>query len=269
MTSPNQTILRGAAVLDLLAQDEENLGVREMARRLHLTRSTTHRLLVSLEQVGLVEQGPLTGKYRLGYKATYWAARSSHQATLRENAMRHMIKLRDVTQETVGLTVRVKSSRTYIAQVQSPHELRRTLSLGHLSPLYAGGPGRALLAFLPDEEIETILHAVPPQKFTARTPTTRRRIWAELHAVRRHGIAAGVGEITEGSATIAAPVRDATGQVIAALSISGPAFRFTEDRRLAAAPRLRVAAEELSRELGYAAQSHDHVDTRHARGGAL
>lgn len=251
MTAPSLTILRASALLDLLSQNGEDLGVREIARRLRLARSTAHRLLASLERVGLAEHGPVTGKYRLGYKVAYWAARSSRQSALREKATPHMIRLRDSIRETVGLSVQVEWARTYLAQVESPHDIRWTVETGRLYPLYAGAPGKILLAFLPDREAETILRTVPLNRFTARTPTAPGRIRAELQKVRRQGTAMALGEIVNGSATIAAPVRDASGEVVAALSISGPAFRFIEARRRAALPGLRTAAEELSKDLGY------------------
>lgn len=251
MTAPSLTILRASALLDLLSQNGEDLGVREIARRLQLTRSTAHRLLASLERVGLAEHAPVTGKYRLGYKVAYWAAHSSRQSALREKAMPHMVRLRDRVRETVGLTARVQWARTYVAQVESPHNIRWTMEIGRPYPLSAGAPGKVLLAFLPDAEVETILRTVPRQRFTARTPTAPGRIRAELQKVRRQGFAVALGEIVDGSATIAAPVRDISGEVVAALSISGPAFRFIGARRRAALPTLRKAAEALSWDLGY------------------
>jgi DNA-binding IclR family transcriptional regulator len=151
----------------------------------------------------------------------------------------------------VGLSTRVQSARTYLVQVESPHDIRWTVEIGRLYPLYAGAPGKILLAFLPDLEIERVLDTVPLRRFTPRTPATPARIWTELRKVRRQGTATALGEIVEGSATIAAPVRDGSGAVLAALSISGPAFRFTEARRRAALPVLRRTAEELSRALGH------------------
>jgi IclR family KDG regulon transcriptional repressor len=251
MTSPNQTILRAAALVDLLAKEGEELGAREIARRAGLTRSTAHRLLVSLELVGLVEQAPLTDKYRLGYKAGFWASRSSHQSGLHEKALPHMARLRDHTQETVGLSVRVRGGRTYLAQVESRHDIRWTMETGRLLPLHAGAPGKLLLASLPDAEVEAVLRRLPPRRLTPATPIGRGQILAAVRKIRRDGVAVGLGEIVDGSATIAAPVRDARGEVVAALSVSGPSFRFTEARRAAAVPALRAAAADLSRELGH------------------
>lgn len=274
MTAPSLTILRTSELLDLLSQNGQELGVREIARRLQWSRSTAHRLLASLEHVGLVEHGPATGKYRLGYKAAYWAAHSSGQSALREKAMPHMVRLRDAVQETVGLSVRVQRARTYLAQVESPHDIRWSVEIGRLYPLYAGAPGKLLLAFLPGREVDAILKTVPRRRFTPRTPTSLERIRAELQKIRRQGMAMARGEIVEGSATIAAPVRDARGVVVAAVSISGPAFRFTGARRLAALPVLQEAAEGLSRDLGFkegvgppGAQPQRRVPAPRKRGG--
>ncbi len=255
MTSPNQTILRAAALVDLLAQEGKELGVREIARRAGLTRSTAHRLLVSLELIGLVEQAPLTDKYRLGHKAVYWASRSSQQSGLREKALPHMTRLRDQTQETVGLSVRVRGGRTYLAQVESRHDIRWTMETGRLLPLHAGAPGKLLLACLPDAEVEAVLRRLRPRRLTPATPISRNQILAAIRKIRRDGVAVGVGEVVVGSATIAAPVREARGEVVAALSVSGPSFRFTEARRAAAVPALRAAAADLSRELGHGGEA--------------
>jgi DNA-binding IclR family transcriptional regulator len=255
MTSPSQTILRAVILLDLLAQAGEELGAREIARRTGFTRSTAHRLLVSLEVVGLVEQVAPAEKYRLGYKATYWASRASHQSALRDKALPHMARLRDRTQETVGLSVRVRAGRTYLAQLESRQDIRWSVEPGRLMPLYAGAPGKLLLASLPDAELAALLRRLPRRRLTPTTPVSREQLLAAVRKIRREGIAVGVGEVIDGSATIAAPVRDAQGQVVAALSVSGPSFRFTEARRRAAVPALRVAARELSRELGHDAGS--------------
>ncbi len=163
-----------------------------------------------------------------------------------------MARLRDRTQETVGLSVRVRGGRTYLAQVESRHDIRWTMETGRLLPLHAGAPGKLLLASLPDAEVEAVLRRLRPRRLTPATPISREQILAAVRKIRRDGVSVGVGEIVDGSATIAAPVRDAHGEVVAALSVSGPSFRFTEARRAAAVLALRAAALDLSRELGHA-----------------
>lgn len=241
----NRSLLRAAALLDALNVAGKPVGVRELARRLGMPSSTVHRLLLALESIGLVQrQGP-PGSYALGYKALQWGSGYLRQIDLRRYALPYMSRLREVTGETVGLSVRVGRTRIYLEQLESPHDIRMTVEVGRPYPLVAGAPGKLLLAYAPEEVVTELLREAD------RNGVLRE----ELAAIRSSGYGLAGGEVVPGSCTVAVPIRDHTGSVAAALSISGPDSRWTRERAMQELPRLQQAAAEISRMLGYVPQS--------------
>lgn len=247
-----QTIDRAVALLSAFSAARPVASVSYLAEVTGLTRSTAHRLLSSLVEHGLAVQLPESTDYCLGPRLLGLADTAKSQLSLELQAEGAMRALRDFTGETVGLHVMDDTPvRRTIAQVESTKPLRRTyVDMGSPIPPHLGSPGKVLLAFAPSAVIDKVLSndmrdgvsgvRVDPDHLRAEFEQIR----AEEYAVSLEGRVVGV-------ASIAVPVRDYSGRVVAALSVSVPSVRADTTTLTALAPRIFDAALELSRQLGY------------------
>jgi IclR family transcriptional regulator, acetate operon repressor len=246
----NESVLKAVDVLGALAEVEVGLGARELSELVDTPRSTAQRLLQTLDSCDMVEQDPVTRRYRLGPRTVQLGMVGLSRVDVRTRALPYMTHLRSVTGETIGLNVRVGDARMYLEQLQSRHVLRAQAEVGQLYPLHSGAPGRVLLAFLDDDEIHRILDSTELVPLTGQTPLTAEHVLELVEQTRALGYAAAFQETIPGLNTIAVPVQDHRGSVVAGLSVSGPASRFDEAAMQEVRPQLLRAAEELSKELG-------------------
>ncbi|MGW0808645.1 IclR family transcriptional regulator [Nonomuraea sp. NPDC002799] len=227
-----------------------DLGVTEIATELDLTKAAVHRILTALRSRELIALDPVTRRYSLGHAAIALGRAYMARTDLRAMAGPELRRLSARTEETATLSVRRGDTRLYVDQVVPAQELRMEVSLGIPYPLHAGSSSKAILAFLRDEEIDGFLSRHRLDALTARTITDAGKLRAELATVRRRGYATSLGERHEGAASIAAPIFDHDGLVIAAVSVSGPSTRFKPHLQESAAPLLE-AAGRLSARLGH------------------
>ena len=241
---------RAIDMLYALSQ-EKRVGVRELARRLNMSKSTVQRILASLECRSLVTHDPVTQHYRIGAGVIQLASSFLQEGDLVTRATPHLQKLRDKTGETVCLHTCVEFRRVTVLQVESPRELRWTVEIGRPYPLHVGCSGKLLMAYLPESTIEEYLRATPLEPLTSRTITNIDQLRADLQQIRNQGYAISFGERVAGGAGISAPVFDASGQVIAAISVYGPDSRLTRDVIAAFLGDVCQTAGNLSADLGY------------------
>ncbi|MCU1615477.1 MAG: transcriptional regulator, IclR family [Frankiales bacterium] len=208
MGQPNPVAVLDKAVAILRAVAEEPATLAELVERTGLPRATAHRLAVALEGHRLVRR-TAAGTWAPG-PALAELGRSG--ADLAELAGRHLVALRDASGESAQFYVRDGAYRVCVAAAERTSGLRDTVPVGARLPMTAGSAAHALLAFAPAEEVTPLL---PAASFTART----------LLDVRRRGWAHSVAEREPGVASLSAPVRDASGSVVGAVSISGPVER--------------------------------------------
>jgi IclR family acetate operon transcriptional repressor len=247
-----QSFDRAVAILDAFTPGRSQLGVSEIARITGLSRSTVHRLLASLRRHELVQQLPNSTNYALGPHVLRLAQVAFSNVNLQTAAKAIMPRLRDQCDETVGLHARLgPTSRTVLDQVESRQPLRRTYTeIGMSIPIHEGAPGKVLLAHSPAELQEQVL-AGKLEAVTARTITDPKRLRSELERTRKNGYALSFEERVPGISTLAVPVFNHTGAVVAALSITGPSSRLTRRHLLDLVPLARGAAREISADLGY------------------
>ncbi len=245
-----RSLVRGLRILELLAQTPD-LSLTEIARRSHLPFSTTHRLLETLRRAGFVAQVESTGRYRVGLRAFEVgnAFLSAHRFP--EVARPVMAELVKQLHETTNLAVRDGREAVYVLQVESPHMLRLFAHPGARHPLYCTGVGKVLLAWEPEHEVRALLGPGPLLRYTPRTLTDPEAVVQELRWVRARGYAVDREEREVGVRCVAAPVRDATGKVVAALSVSAPASRLAYRRIPEVARATVAAAQRISRLLGF------------------
>ncbi len=246
-----QTLNRAIAVLDCFSQEQTELGVREISRMVNLSTSATGRLLSALKELGILSQNPETRAYSMGARVLSWAGVYNATLEVRNHAMPEIDNLRQSTRETISLYILEGSERVCIERQESPQGLRVVTRVGRRLPLYAGSAGKVMLAFLPSDQQEAVLQAHPLEQLTSKTITDPDVLRRELKKANERGIAVSVGEWIEDAAGVAAPIFDQHGQVIAALSISGPAQRFTKENVRRYGEEVKSAAARISESLGY------------------
>lgn len=245
-----QSVRRAAAILRAFGEGAPELGVGELSRRLALHKSTVSRLLSTLELEGLVERVLPGDKYRLGFEFARLAGQVPHFGDVRAVAQPFLRRLAAEAHETVHLAVRDGDEVINVEQISGAHLVRDTDWVGRRTPFYCVANGKALLAFCSEAEIGRLTAHL--HKFTARTITDKKALRAELERVRRIGYAQARGEIEEGLNTVAAPIFDKSGQVVAAVSVSGPAYRLTPTRMRAMGAVVKAYAAQISHRLGWA-----------------
>jgi DNA-binding IclR family transcriptional regulator len=219
-----QSIERAFSVLATLADGP--LGVTEVAERAQLPKSTAARLLASLTREDVVEQQPGTTRYRLGPRLLSLAAGLRPTRGLIATAHPFLVELALRTGEAAGLSVPDGSTIHYIDQVESPNPVQVRDWTGTRIPLHAVSSGQVVLANLSPAELERRLAAAALERFTARTLVDAPALRERLHEVRRDGYAWAREEYAEGIVSIAAPIADADGEVVAAVHVHGPSYRF-------------------------------------------
>lgn len=238
-------------ILDCFSQERPELGVRELARMTGLSTSTAGRMLSDMKERGLLHQNPVTKTYSLGIKLLNWSGVYLISLDIRAISLPIMKGLQRLSQETISLYILDGMDRVCVERLESSQNVRIVARLGLRLPLYAGSAGKAILAFLPEENQEKILSSTPLQPFTQYTITDLKLLRDELERVKIRGYAFSNGEWIEDASGVAAPIYGQDQLVIGALTISGPSQRFNKDVIEMYGREAVLAASEISRHLGY------------------
>jgi DNA-binding IclR family transcriptional regulator len=244
-----QSVDRAVAILEILARDGE-AGVTDVARELGVHKSTASRLLAALSRRELVTQDATRGRFRLGVGIVRLAGAAGRGLDVVQESRPVCQALAREVSETVNLAILSGRDALYLDQVVGPAALSPHNWAGQRIPLHATSDGKVLLAYLSEAERAECIRP-PLERFTDRTITSLAEFPRLLAEVRRRGYATAVEELEAGLTAIAAPVRNAEGQVIASISASGPSFRIPADRIGSLAGSVRRAAAEVSRRLGW------------------
>lgn len=240
---------RALTLLEVLAE-HPNIGVTRIAQLTGNTKSLVFRLLFTLEKRGYVRKDPVTRSYALGFRPLFLGELTRRQTDLIRLAQPHMDTLVTETRENIYLTVRDGMRGVCVSARQSPQPLRLYADVGRSVPLHVGGGPKLLLAFAPPHVLQAVL-AGPLTAFTPASDVDPQALVRALEKIRKTGMNESRGDLDAGAFSFAAPVRDHSGQVIAALSIAGPYTRLTP----AVAARYRTLVRDhtlkLSRELGW------------------
>jgi IclR family acetate operon transcriptional repressor len=236
---------RGAELLVRVLESEQPVALTDLALASGIPKSTASRLLSALERQGLIEQDGDRGRLRPGPAILRVAERNMLERSVVELARPSLDRLGRETGETINLAVPARDGVEHIAQVDSDHFLGAGQWLGRSVGYHCTAVGKVFMAFG-----RATIPARAPGKLTEWTICDPGLLRAQLEVVRREDFAAAVDELEPGLAAIAAPVRGAGGEVVAALSISGPTIRMTPERIVELQPILIEEARSLSRRLG-------------------
>ena len=222
-----QSVTRAMALLQAVA--DAPAGLSELARRVDLPVSTASRLLSTLEQAGAIERVDEIGSFRIGPNIVAMATSVDAGATLVALTDEALTELASATGESAGLSVASGYTVRYLAQADTSHTVRIDDWVGHLVPMHLVSSGYALLAYWGDDAIDVYLE----HELAATAPasvTDPARVRARLDQVRTDGLIWTEAEFVDGLTSVAAPLFNSTGEVVAAIHVHGPSYRFPADR---------------------------------------
>jgi DNA-binding IclR family transcriptional regulator len=251
--NPLQSVDRALTILEILARHGE-LGVTGIAGELDVHKSTASRLVGALEAHRLVEQMGDRGKYRLGFGIVRLAGATTARLSLPRQSRPMCRRLAAELGETVNVAVLDGTAVVNVAQEQGNAAISAHNWLGQRTPAHATSSGKVLLAWATDAERTAIVDA-GLTKYTENTITDSAELDAELEEIRQRGWASTSEELEIGLNAVAAPIRDADGVVVGAISVSGPSYRLAASAFEGLAERVLVEAEAISLELGYFPQA--------------
>jgi len=242
--------------LDLLEEyrgDEIELGVTELSKRLALHKNNVFRLLATLESMGYMEQNKITGNYRLGLRVLELGQVFIKHMGLLKMARPILQEVVDKCNETAYLGLIRENRVVYVDVVEASRPVRVVSRVGVGLPVFSSAVGKVQVAYESADEMMQALEEGPLQQFTPNTITDKEELIEHLKMIHDQGYALDDEEYDEGIRCVGVPVHDYTRRVIAGISISGPAYRFADERlKDELIPLAKEAGERLSERLGYA-----------------
>ncbi|HSN22306.1 MAG TPA: IclR family transcriptional regulator [Usitatibacter sp.] len=232
------------------SEQEYEMGISALAARLGLAKSTVHRLATTLVEYDMLEQNRETGKYRLGLAFFELGTLVRRKMDVTTEAQGEIHALADSSGETVQLAILDHLTVLYIRIRESRQAVRLSSGLGSRAPAHCTGVGKALLAFQAPEVVQQVIDNGLKQ-YTVNTITDPEKLRAELASIRARGYAIDDEEIEVGLRCVAAPIRDHSGRVVAAISVAAPVQRMSKKQVQATIPSVVAAAENISRRLGF------------------
>ncbi|MFI0151367.1 IclR family transcriptional regulator [Streptomyces lydicus] len=246
-------VTRALDILELFLEGDGTLSAPEITRKAQLPRTTVHELVTTLAARSYLVPVPgQSGRYRLGVRAYQLGSRYAEQLDLAAEGQQVAREVAETCDETVHVAILEDLDVIYIAKVDSVHAVRMVSAAGRRLPAHCTSVGKMLLAALPADELDTRLEeAGELAAMTHDSITDPEALRSALAAVRERGIAVEHHESNPDVSCVAAPVRDGTGRVVAALSISVPMIRWNEEREAELAELAAKGASDLSVRLGY------------------
>lgn len=258
---PRSSMLaRATTLLELIATQPSGIGVRDAARRTGIDRSAVSRILTHFEEIGYVQQSGERGDYSAGPRLFSFAASLAARDSLARAAEPYLDELVARFNENCYLAVRVDDSVVLRSKVECDHTIRYVLELGKPLPLVGGAAGMAVLSGLDDAELERVLQA-PIAVSTPSSFRTAEEVRAQVAIDRRLGYTYSPGRWVPNGAGIAAPVRDASGTCIGAITMSMPMDRLSPEDVPIIGEAIATAGRDLSSRIGYRAE-HASGDNR-------
>ena len=246
------SVANSIRLLTSFSGEENELGITTLATRLRLAKSTVHRLATTLTGAGFLEQNSETGKYRLGVALFELGALVRRRMDVANEARPKLRELLEKTGETVQLGIVDHFSVLYVYEMESRHAIRMAAAVGARASLHCTAVGKVLLAYQPADYVKQVIaHGL--KAHTPKTVTRREALLAMLTEVAEREHAIDDEESENGLRAVAAPVRNHTGNVIAALGVAAPVQRMTKKDMQTCVPSVITTAAAVSARLGYVA----------------
>lgn len=249
-----KSVARALDIIKLVGDSRQGLGVTEISRQMDINKSSVFRILATLSQYGYIEQNETTGKYRIGYMFLDISSKLLDSLDVRTEAQPVLKELEYETNEVVHLVVYDQGEVVYIEKLDGNETLRMHSKVGKRAPVHCTSVGKAILSHLSAADVLAIMERKGLPAHTPSTIVEKDAFLEELSKVKENGYALDLEENEIGIRCIAAPVFDHTGSVAAAVSISGPTLRMTDERMRSLSSRMIQAGQAISKRLGYKGQ---------------
>jgi IclR family acetate operon transcriptional repressor len=249
-TAQVQSLMRGLSILECLARSEGGLTLTDIAHRVALPASTTHRLLGTLEKTGFVYQMGDLGRWYVGLSAFTVGASFLANRDFASHSHASMRRLMEQCGETANLAILDGTEAVFIDQVQCRETMRTIVKLGGRAPLHASGVGKAIFAALPDDQITAILKVKGLPRITEHTITSPETMWASVRVIRQRGWSFDDEEHAIGTRCVASPIYDEHAEMLGAISVAGPSSRLPDARIKELGPVVARRAAEITRQIG-------------------
>jgi IclR family transcriptional regulator, KDG regulon repressor len=244
------SVKNGMRILRLFSIDTPELGVTEISHRIGLNKSTVHRLIKTLEKAGFIEKNPKTRKYQLGLSLLNLSGIISIHTETYLEALPILESLVNNLGEAAHISVLEGANTVYLHKVQCKHPVRLLSHVGKNNPCSCTSSGKVILAFQSEEVIESVIRQGLPH-CGPNSITDPIQFRKNLKEIRQKGYAICIDELHEGVISIAAPIRDYSGEVVAAVSVVGPKQRIRPSDIPRFVEQICRAGQEISNMLGY------------------
>ena len=248
MSESIRAVERALDVLMCFTSQTPELTMTQISELVGLNKSTVHRLLATLEGKRFVERNPETGVYKLGIRLVQMAFLTMEHNDLRRLAAPFLHSLCDQYHENVNLSVLDDTDVVYVDVIESSQRVKLAASSGQRLPAFCTASGKAILAFVPEENVKRILER-GVSRYTQNTILSQKAFFENIQEARERGFALSEQEFEEGINAIAAPIFNSKSKPIASVSIAGPAYRLTRERMLEIGPDLVAAANNIARDV--------------------
>jgi IclR family acetate operon transcriptional repressor len=249
-TGQVQSLTRGLSILETLAKADSGRTLTDVAQRVGLPPSTTHRLLSTLEKLGYVFQAGDLGLWYVGLQAFTVGAGFLASRDWVAQSHPYMRRLMEQAGETANLAILDGTEAVFIDQVQCHETMRTIVRIGSRVPLHASGVGKAIFATLADEQIDAIFKVKGLPRITDNTITAPETMWASLRVIRQRGFSFDDEEHLVGTRCVASAIYDEHAESLGAISVAGPVSRLSDARIRQLGPVVAHVAEEITRKLG-------------------
>jgi IclR family transcriptional regulator, KDG regulon repressor len=249
-SSAVRTIDRIVAVLDCFTREQPAWSLTDLSAHLVIPKSTLHRFLIGMETHGLIRRDEGDRRWRLGYHLVVWGSCAAQSTLLRDLARPAICRLMEASGETAILTVYQNGEVVCLDVCESPHAVQLRMTVGMRRPAHAGASAKVLLAYRPEQEIETVIRTSGLQRLCDQTITDACALRRDLACIVEQGFAVSLEETDPGAWGVATPVFDERGQAVAAIGLAGPTLRYSPDKVEQWVALCREAAEDVGRMLG-------------------
>jgi DNA-binding IclR family transcriptional regulator len=244
------SVATAIALLKTFSEANYEIGITQLAKTLGVAKSTVFRLAATLVSEGLLEQNKENDRYRLGISLFRLGSLVRRRMDVSAEARPHLFELRESTGETVHLALLDGEQIIYVYNLESNHAIRMRSDVGVAKPAICTAEGLVMLAHQSKELVDAIIAAGPKAR-TPNTPTRPRVLQAILDEARKRGYAIEDEFSEEGMRAVAAPIRNSTGEVVAAIAVAGPTQRLSDAAIAKIIPKVTNTAFTISQRIGY------------------
>ena len=248
MSESIRAVERALDVLSCFSHQTPELTMTQIAEQIGINKSTVHRLLATLEGKRFVERDPVTGIYRLGIRSLQMAYLTLGHNDLRQLAAPFLHHLCKQYRENVNLAVLDGADVIYIDVIESPQRVKLAAAIGQRLPAFCTASGKAILACMPQENVQRILELGMP-RHTQHTLDSPEAFFENMYHTRERGYAISEQEFEEGINAVAAPIFFDNKQPVGSISVAGPSYRFTHDRMIEIGAMVVATAQEIAQQI--------------------